>query len=118
MIAYIERCEILDPQRRPGNRDQGPDLITQELLHTRVLSKYEKGQRKLLTWTSKEGQRMPTIPSLSKGIIHVLIGYYKKSKECLKVVKILLDPLQSTAFRTLLLTMMASQFLLRDSCLL
>ena len=29
----------------------------------------------------------------SKGVIYFLIGYYNKSKECLKVVKILLDPL-------------------------
>ena len=33
------------------------------------------------------------IPSLGKGITYFLIGYYSKSKECLKVVKILLDPL-------------------------
>ena len=33
------------------------------------------------------------LATLSKGVIYFLISYYSKSKECLKVVKILLDPL-------------------------
>ena len=33
------------------------------------------------------------IPSLSNKIIYFLIGYYNKAKDCLKVVKTLLDPL-------------------------
>ena len=41
---------------------QGTELIIQELLCSRVLLKYKKGQRKLLTQTSEAGQRMP--PSL------------------------------------------------------
>ena len=32
------------------------------------------------------------LKNLSKGVIYFLIGYYNKSKECLKVVKILPDP--------------------------
>ena len=50
--------------------------------------KYKKGQRKLLTQTSEGGQRMLPLTSLSK-----VIDYYSKSKECLKVVKVLPDPL-------------------------
>ena len=41
---------------------QGTELIIQELLCSRILLKYKKGQRKLLTQTSEAGQRMP--PSL------------------------------------------------------
>ena len=40
----------------------------------------------------RESESTP-LASLSKGIIYFLIGYYNKSKECLKTVKILLDPL-------------------------
>ena len=36
--------------------------------------------------------------SVSKGIIYFLINYYNKSKECLKVVKTVLDPLSQFAF--------------------
>ena len=35
---------------------------------------------------------------VSKGVIYFLINYYNKSKECLKVVKTLLDPLSQFAF--------------------
>ena len=51
-----------------------------------------KGQTKLLMSTS-EGEGECPNPSLSKEIIYFLIGYYNKAKECLKVVKTLLDPL-------------------------
>ena len=39
-------------------------LITQELLCSRVLLRYEKGQRMLLTQTSEGGQRVPPLTSL------------------------------------------------------
>jgi len=68
-------------------------LITQELLYSKVLLKYKKGQRKLLTQISEGGWRMPPSLALAKGVIYFLTSYYNKSKECLKVVKILLDPL-------------------------
>ena len=38
------------------------------------------------------------IPSLNKKIIYFLIAYYNKSKEYLKVVKILLDSLPQYTF--------------------
>ena len=43
----------------------------------------------------RRGTESAPIPSLSGGIIYFLIGFYNKSKECLKVVKIVLDPLPS-----------------------
>ena len=33
------------------------------------------------------------LTSVSNGVIYLLISYYNESKECLEVVKILLDPL-------------------------
>ena len=39
------------------------------------------------------GMENAPLDSVSKGVKIFLIGYYSKSKECLKVVKILLDPL-------------------------
>ena len=76
----------------------GPGLITQVLLCSRVLLKYEKGQRKLLTQTSEGGQRVPPLISVSKGVMYFLISYYNKSKESLKFVKILPDPLPQFTF--------------------
>ena len=62
----------------------GPGLITQELLCSRVLSKYEKRQRKLLTPTSEEGQRVPPLVSLSKGAVYFLnwlLQYIKRMSQ-------------------------------------
>ena len=42
---------------------------------------------------------MPSFTSVSKGVIYFLINYYNKSKECLKFVKILPDPLPQFMFQ-------------------
>ena len=47
----------------------------------------------LLTWTSEGGQGVPSLLVLERELYTFLFGYYNKSKECLKVLKILLDPL-------------------------
>ena len=73
-------------------------MITQELMCIRVLLKYEKGQRELLTQTSEGGHRVPPSIVLAKKLYTFLIGYYNKSKECLRVVKILLDLLPQFTF--------------------
>ena len=78
--------------------DQGPGLITQELLCSRVLLKYKKGERKLLTQTSEGGWRAAPSLVLARELYTFLISYYNKSKECLKVVKILPDPLSQFTF--------------------
>ena len=46
----------------------------------------------------KRGWRVPHSLVFSKGITYFLISYYNKSKECLKVVKILPDPLPQFTF--------------------
>ena len=70
-------------------------MITQEVLHSRV---YEKGTDKASDINIRRGMESAPIPSLNRGIIYFLIGYYNKSKECLKVVKIVLDPLPEYTF--------------------
>ena len=92
LIAYGEQCQICDLQRRFNFRDQGPGLITQELLYSRDLLKW-KGTEKPSDIDIRRGPRMPHSLVFSKGIIYFLISYYNKSKECLKFVKILPDPL-------------------------
>ena len=61
----------------------------------------------LLQWKETEktsdidfrmGWRVPYSLVFSKGIIYFLISYYNKSKECLKFVKILPDPLPQFTF--------------------
>ena len=41
----------------------------------------------------RRGQKEYPPASVSIGVIYLLISYYNESKECLEVVKILLDPL-------------------------
>ena len=41
----------------------------------------------------RRGRGVPYVLVLARELYTVLINYYSKSKECLKVVKILLDPL-------------------------
>ena len=64
MIAYHVRFMISE------DLASGPGLITQELLYSRVLLKYKKGQRKLLTKTSEGGWRVPPFASVNKGVIY------------------------------------------------
>ena len=68
-------------------------MITQELLYSKVLLKYKKGTGKASDIDIRRGKETAPLASVSKGVIYFLISYYNKSKECLKVVKILLDPL-------------------------
>ena len=60
----------------------GPGLITQELLCSSFV-KVKKGQRKLLTQTSEEGQRVPTSLVLARELYTFLIGHYSKSRSSL-----------------------------------
>ena len=55
-----------------------------------------RGQRKLLTQRSEEGRRVPLLLSLRQReeLYTLSVGYYSKSKECLKVV----DPLPQDTF--------------------
>ena len=39
------------------------------------------------------GMESAPLSSVTNGVIYLLINYYSESKECLEVVKILLDPL-------------------------
>ena len=41
----------------------------------------------------RRGQKEYPLGSVNNGVIHFLISYYNESKECLEVVKILLDTL-------------------------
>ena len=41
----------------------------------------------------RRGQKEYPLASVSNGVIYFLISYYSESKECLEVVKTLLDPL-------------------------
>ena len=55
--------------------------------------KVRKGPEKASDIDIRRGTKSAPLTSVSKGVIYFLISYYNKSKECLKVVKILLDPL-------------------------
>ena len=46
----------------------------------------------------ERGPESAPLASVSKGVIYILINYYNKSKECLKIVKILPDPLPQFTF--------------------
>ena len=73
-------------------------MITQELLYSRVLLKYKKGQRKLLTQTSEGGWKVSPSLVLARELYTFKIDYYSKSEECIKVLRVLLDPLSQFTF--------------------
>ena len=58
----------------------------------------DKGQRKPLTQTSRGGQRVPPSLVLARELYVFSVGYNSKSKDCLKVVKVLPDPLTQFIF--------------------
>ena len=60
-----------------------------------VLLQY-KGTEKASDRAIRRGWRVPLV--FVKGIIYFLVSYYNKSKECLKFVKILPDPLPQFTF--------------------
>ena len=60
------RCQILDPWRLPWSLDQGPGLITQELLCSRVLLKWKRGRESF--WHGhQKGMESAPLASLRKG---------------------------------------------------
>ena len=71
----------------------GPEtrLDHSELLYNKVLLKYKR--EKASDIDIRRGQKECSLASVSNGVIYLLISYYSESKECLEVVKTLLDPL-------------------------
>ena len=67
-------------------------MITQKLLCSSFI-KVRKGAKKASDIDIRRGMESAPFASVSKEVIYFLISYYNKSKECLEVVKILLDPL-------------------------
>ena len=65
-------------------------LDCSELLCNKVLLKY-KEIVKASDIDIRRGQKECPLASVSNGVIYLLISYYNESKECLEVVKILLD---------------------------
>ena len=58
----------------------------------------KKGQRKLLTQTSEGGWTAPPLLALESELYTFQLVINNKSKECLKVVKVLPDPLSQYTF--------------------
>ena len=74
-------------------------MITQELLCSRVLLKSKKGQRKASHLDIRRGtESCPPLLVLAMELYPFSIGYYSKSKERLKVVKVLPNPLPQYTF--------------------
>ena len=67
-------------------------LDCSELLCNKVLLKYNEIV-KASDIDIRRGQKECPLASVSNGVIYLLISYYNESKECLEVVKTLLDPL-------------------------
>ena len=71
----------------------GPEtrLDHSELLYNKVLLKYKREEASDID--IRREQKECSLDSVSNGVIYLLISYYSESKECLEVVKTLLDPL-------------------------
>ena len=57
-----------------------------------------KGIEEAFDTDIRRGQKECPLANVSNGVIHLLISYYNKSKECLKFVKILPDLLPQFTF--------------------
>ena len=71
----------------------GPEtrLDHSELLYNKVLLKYKREEASDID--IRKEQKECSLASVSNGVRYLLISYYSESKECLEVVKTLLDPL-------------------------
>ena len=76
----------------------GPEtrLDHSELLYNKVLLKYKREEASDID--IRREQKECSLDSVSNGVIYLLISYYSESKECLEVVKTLLDPLPYFTF--------------------
>ena len=90
-------------------------MITQELWDRSFIT-VKRGQRKLLT--SEEGWRVPHSLVLARELYTFSVGYYSKSKECLKVVKVLSDPLLNFKMTGLFKRFLRSRNIKQDTLLL
>ena len=89
-----------EPRKTPGllatgkEFSPGPEtrLDHSELLCDKILPKYKRDRERFWNRHQKGDGECP-LTSVSNGVIYLLISYYNESKECLEVVKILLDPL-------------------------
>ena len=75
----------------------GTSLDHSRVLCSRVLLKWKRDWESFWHKHQKGAESAP-LASVSKGVIYILINYYNKSKECLKIVKILPDPLPQFTF--------------------
>ena len=89
--GYVISEEDLASGPRPG-------LITQELLCSRVLLKWKRDRESFWHRHQKGGGECPHPLVLAVELYTFSIAYYSKSKESLKVVKVLPDPLPQYTF--------------------
>ena len=103
-FSFTTSRKLVDePQKMPGflapggeEFSPGPEmrLDCSELLCNKILLKYKR-DRENFWHRHQKGGRKSVSPhsSVSNGVIYLLISYYNESKECLELVKTLLDPL-------------------------
>ena len=82
-LAFREEEFNLGPEMR---------LDCSELLCNKILLKYKR-DRETSDIDIRRGQKEYPLASVSNGVMYLLIIYYNESKQCLEIVKILLDPL-------------------------
>ena len=78
--------------------DQGPGVITQELLCSSLIIKVRKGAEEPSDIDIRRGTESAPSLVLARELYTFLVSYYRKSKECLEVVKILPHPLPQFTF--------------------
>ena len=83
-----------DLASRPGTR-----LDHSRAFFVAVFYQSIKGTEKASDIGIRRGTESAPLSGLSKGAIYFVVGYYNKSKECLKFVTILPDPLPQFTLR-------------------
>ena len=92
LLNHKRRQNSWPPEEKNSIQGQRRELIAQGFC---VIEFYLsiKGIEKASDIDIRRGQKECPLTSISNAVIYFLISYYNESKECLEVVKILLDPL-------------------------
>ena len=97
LIAYSERCWILDLRRRFSFRTKDQSWSLESFVSQSFIKVWERTE-KASDIDIRRGTESASLASLARELYTFSIGYYNKSKECLKAVKVLPDPLPQYAF--------------------
>ena len=99
MIAYGEQCQIHDLGSRRFNFGTRHQAWSLKSFCVAEIYESMKRDRESIWHRHQKGNRECPLTCLNRELYTFKIGYYNQSKECLRVVKVLLYPLSDLHFK-------------------